>query len=279
MAIWMGTMRFDLSSSGWSESWYADKPDFNSALNSLEKVGKARAKMLSAQAHLTGIRVSDIARRGDAYVKNFIDNGLYDREASERPSDYPTQAWYVQCLTGEGSRRQIHLRGQPDSAFDVGANVHNFRNTVPPAYLLNALEQYIATLKAESWGVYGNDTTANNPERLVTEVKRVVPTVDDSYLITAPGHTLVAGDYLIPYRLSGQYPELTGKLRVKSTLGDTITLFKRSTLSPFPVYDNDGTIRKWAPGVRQILTAAFVRMSKRDTGRPFGLLVGRRTAR
>lgn len=114
MPMFKMTWVFNWGRAGWSESWYVEQDDIVSALFIAKgQLAGLRKKLLGKGAILETAIVSDVAVDGDSLTEEIPLLG--DFKAADLDADTPWNAMYCRCEAANRARRQMWLRGIPDS--------------------------------------------------------------------------------------------------------------------------------------------------------------------
>lgn len=73
--IWLGILYFNCGTCGWSEKYYVNDPTAAGALTKLASIGELRREMLPTTVEVKYARISDMTKRGDAYIFTGFSNG------------------------------------------------------------------------------------------------------------------------------------------------------------------------------------------------------------
>lgn len=275
MPEYKGTMIFGWGAQGWSESWYAIKPDQGDAFRSFQKVAEQRAKMLGKQSFLQAFKISDLSVRGDAVLEPMASE--VEVGSVNQASDAVWLGWYCRFEAGAGSRRQLFLRGQPDAAYSAAAQ-QSALTVRPEAAFKSAFEKYVSVVKKEKWGLRVIDPNAN-PLRVVKKIEIINPPARQGIQLTFDNAGDVpVGTELLLYRMAS-VPLLSHKERVHSTNPPTSSaeLFLLGTPLQVQGYSGKGLVRINRTAIVPITDGAILRIGKRDTGRAFFVTAGRQS--
>lgn len=135
-----GTLFFEsATSSGWSESYYLQGPDYASCASQLGAVAEDRLAVLQMDLSLIHAVVSNIYLRGDAFLLGGIAGpGTWPTSPEYMPLDYAIQfTWQA----GPYSRNRTFLRGFPIEMQTDGA----FIPTGPYQTALNLYEASVVS--------------------------------------------------------------------------------------------------------------------------------------
>jgi hypothetical protein len=272
-----GTMFFTHGVQGWSETWYSDKGDAPTAFASFKNVALTRTKMLSAQAFLTFLRVSDIALRGDATVQSF-DGTTTDKDAYTATSDVVGVGWYARFQSGSLYRRSLFLRGEPDDSFKLASNLSQYRDARPSPAFSQAFDTFVSTLTQEGWGLRVLKRDAGNPSLGVRDVTLEVGGTL-RYILDVPDANFAEGSRIVLYKLNKLYPELVGRAQIKTKIATTYVLHTHAAGSPIATYKGGALVRQEVLIPGPITSGFLIRPAIRQTGRPSYLTRGRRRSR
>lgn len=125
MAVFKIDFLFNQLNRGFSETWYMDTADIQTAMASAKSVAKLRSLTCARDVAFEAIRVSDVAVNGDSLI--FTDTTTYAQP--DRPGDVTAVGILVRCMSGTTYRKPLVLRGLPDDWLD--------RSNTPGKILLN----------------------------------------------------------------------------------------------------------------------------------------------
>lgn len=254
MARFKATMFFEQGATGWSESFYKDASSEVAIHADARDLASIRMGCGNAILFCTFIRVEDIAAPGTASLKevNLRPKNLF-------PADTPWQSLLIRILATDGSRRMFLMRGMPDIMIFNGEFAPTAEYTAKLNLFLNALAVLSWRLKVvkksnlllnvASVSTAGLMETVTPHSLTINSVVRFHRTYDTD------GH-LVSGDY----RVSAVPTTTTANLVNWSNVRSVTT----------------GKVRKFEEDYPAISGAEIRRAAKRNTGRPFGLPLGRR---
>jgi len=249
---------------GWSENFWCEAAGLGAALAIAETIRPFSMAIHGHQTVLRAIRVTDIGPPRVTRVTHYS-GSVNPATPSTSPSDYQTSAGGLILRSGDIYQVSQWIRGIWDDAVSVGG-VWTPSSTYVP--LVNA---FLAQLSAPSNLLrlrVTNKTNAAVPVTALTQLGLVTATV--------PG--LVSGNRV---RISGTkgVPGLNKTWTVQ--VNDANSFFITPWIIPAtaPVFTQLGTVRLLSPTLVPVTYASIIRATKRDVGRPFGLLSGRRSNR
>jgi len=266
-------MFFGQGDNGWTETWYATKSGPGQALEDLAIPARRRIGLLGEQSKLRLTRVSDVAIKGDSLVSD-LDTTDISRMTPDAPdpSDVVYTGWLVRFEAGSNYRRELILRGAPDSFYIDPPGVSPIA-VQPSATMRKALQTFFTILRASGWGLYVVDKSGANPTVRINNVVQAAAPFASYWQVTAPTLGAVVGDQVKVYG-SASAVGLRGTWRVLAVAGDSYTLTaKWATSGPYLM---DGTIKRVVKVIATLTDYHIERCVKRNTGRSFFVTRGRR---
>jgi hypothetical protein len=253
--------------SGWSETWYSDYGFNNEVLyTNLGRWATRRAALLGIGASIVGFRVSQVDPTGPTYTRKKLWAGT-----SGLPADNPEQALVGMFGSENGkNRRQIVLRGVPDERVKYG----EYHKTDD---FDKALRDFLTEVST-NWKFKGKKHTIA-PVQLLGVVGR-----NPSVIITKDPHGIIAPSYVQIWRTNTPERRQQGIQSVRVTVTDANTLSMASTPARFLEPSEGGQLRRvegmeLIPVFYNSLSLDQLTVGKHDTGRPFFLQRGRRSAK
>lgn len=249
------------------------------------KLAKKVLVTLGAGVEIPYIRVSDESLRGDAEV---FDVGLYNAAkgstnltptgnqsvvtASAAAPNDPISCIMLTLTAATRAKGRIFLRWYPDPVAENGL-------WAPTNSVGDAMQDFIKTLVDDKWGFMA--ITPGAVRYPITKIE-AVGTSTDRLTVTAAGHTFVPGDSVRIGKVQGTNASLVNRQwKVGAVAGATFTLANSlpAHTGGF-AYNVGGEAWKTTKIFQQIAEVAIRGDIKgRRPGRPFGSLVGRRSAR
>lgn len=286
MALFRVTWDISYQQGGYSFSHYRNDSGYDTALARAELLLYTYLTLLGAPVYCKNIRVSDVTIPGDSVVNDkvfaTISNAAVVNDADitvkTAVSDGPDLWWTAALLrlgAGPGMYGHQFVRLIPDTLTQAA-----FQGTAGQIDWDKALVKYFRLLVNDTWGMIGIPRgptlrKAISSIGIAVAEKRTITTAVPHGLAVgakfriggfrgAPG-TAVNGDYLVEEVVDAN------TLRIRDDPAIAIV---------FPV-TNWGQLWPTAKVFGAYVTdqCRFRRFSKRNTGRPFGVLVGRRSIR
>lgn len=249
---------------GWSETWYlaADQPA--EGFIGLDGIVSLRSQLLSVNAQIVAVRASTIPRPG--LPKRSLLRRLPYNKLQTRPEEYNEvgDSLLVTAQGIGGKPVQRHYRAIPDSWAEAG-------NTgLSTGEIRKLVGKYYSAIKDLQWG-----------DRLITPVQwQPLPTITRDHLLrtvtlgVAAGHGVSAGEVILIRGVRGLTPPLSGQYRVQDSKATELVLRLKSV--PDGLWYGNAQWSRVSDAVVLPASITDVRISHRDTGRPFGLRRGRR---
>lgn len=260
---------------GWGESWIANT-DITSMLAKLAAVAPIRANCLAGNIQIHAYKASNIdpTRTSNQSQSMLLDNPISGKAPGTNPADAASlgtnetvDAIDYECLSSANSSKRIFpFRGIPDGF--VAASVRTPAGVAADKLFRN----YFAAVKAQNLGykVY----TRGNPQTIIQNITK--DAVTGNLLLTSPGHGL-ANRNLITIRRLKENPMVNGFWRVKVQDANSVLLVGSGKFDADAT--GSGTWQLYQPAFDSLESFAYNRISTRKTGRPFGQLHGKRSAR
>jgi len=266
-------------SCGWSETYATNAADIAAARTVAFNLSQARRQCLTQYFSVVGTRISTMPDVGPSKsqiwapagpVRGFLSGG----------EDYPNVASLMRLNGGEHSTNR-DMRGWPDN--DITSSVAGAPITLSPG-AKSLLNNFITFLAGGSYG-WMRSAEPGDPTYLDYKVATVVPDAANGIsklngvvpagMIAAPLKPIVVSGFSGPLsKLNGtfspkEYEVAAGYIQVKR-------LVTESAANGYVV--GTAKVAKQGLAFQVIEGGGFVRISARKTGRPFGLLRGRRSA-
>lgn len=269
MALFKSTWFFELGCMGWSESLYVDATTHNDALFVAQLYRADRVNMLSKPGRMTFIRISDNAIQGDAQL-----TAIPKKDGQAFALPFPSAAAWQTALVRMNTndflnRRNMFLRGIPDS--DEGNRVD-----FPPgglklgAAFQKAFNIWKLGLKTTGWKFLGIDATV--PFQQITNITAVLPGVP--IILTVDAHGIPDGSKVLVRGVQGM-KGINTQWFVTVPSANLLSLVN-SENEVTGVHKFGGEVRLTTIIPHLIDVANVIKLTHRQTGRPFGLAVGRR---
>lgn len=279
MANWKVTFFLSLGKQGWSETYYTTVEGSNAAFLRAKGLANLRNTCLGANVAFEAIRLSDDAVQGDADLSssNVVTTSTVQKDAVADP---PFVANLIRCQSGLSYRRHIYLRGIPDSV----VNPKDAEDEVIKGNYLVNLKAFRASLADGTWQLKVIAKGAEAPRFRVIGVTFLEGGETAIKLDGAP-EGLVAGETMRLYNVrnvpgGGLYKGLSINRphRVIRVEAGNVYVIPWATTSDAN-WVKGGTAKRLRYIFVAIDKAEGLRITHRDTGRPFGATRGRRPAR
>lgn len=263
MPFYKATWFFEARSTGWSESMYTQADDADGALTRSKALGQIRMDMcgLPADVQMTYVRVANQSapfetEPEDVEILSTSDLGALD-------CDMPWIGVKVGIQAGDAHRRILILRGIPDEITHQSWDVK-----VQSASFAAHFAVWKDAISGRSWYLKTLDKTLP-----LQQIVSITPNQNNTVSIDSPAHGLSSGDLISFSRVKCKGVCLRGVHRV---IFETFDVFRIEGVNVSRTYFEYGNFRKLAYTFSQITDASYGGTRKRKTGRPFGLLHGRR---
>lgn len=281
-----GTMFFGaLGRFGWTESWYFGAATAGIAFDDLIAVATRRVTFLGNGCTINRLRMTDTANPGVVITAPFIAPAP-PPPAANLTEDTPYNAILVQANdAGFRYRRQMWLRGTIDDWIkfdpDTKAPIINPGMTTQLARFLDALKNALVSIQGINKDPAVAIPRAISAINLDAVSKRFV-------LTTSLNHGFLEGQQIRISKCKGQNLSavVNGKTikvnGVWNAINITPTGFQIALIGDSdtpPLYQGGGIAKIRQPIYPAIAGLRFLNYAKRNTGRPFGLPVGRRMVR
>jgi len=187
---------------------------------------------------------------------------------------HPNYSIDYQLSAANGARRLIMFRGglqdwpRLDAPTGQGA---------PGGESLSKYNQFVGQVKEEKLEIRQLDSTATNPNRMISAIRQSAGVPGFLAFSTAPDIGLVVGNSVKIGKINPlDFPGLNGEWKVINVVGTVYTIgYKWRQGAEEVFYPDTGQARKATYQQREINEGNFYKVSSRDTGRPFGLSHGR----
>lgn len=251
---------------GWSEHLHSTKQSLAEVATEAETLTPFRLKMLPRQARITYIRISDDLTFRDSSLidENAAGQGLASSQPILNSTAVETCA-LLRITAGTRLRRSMFLRPVPDAVGDNGVR------TITNSAFLAAFGVWRAYVQdpARGWAIKGLDPTL--PDLQIVAISapgapRVFTTVG-AHGLSVGMIVRFRGPWDFGFSLSGVFKVATAPTNFSFTVEEA---------APIPgTYLGGGFVRRVSRSVFQIQSAFILRVSFRDTGRPFDSPRGR----
>lgn len=273
-------MFFNSGVAGWTESYYTDQANPQTAALTAFSLAKFRMRLCGEGINLPYIRISDIDVRGDAVIdpsppltttSNPIPPGYALVKAAEpSPADVAWTAVIVALTINNQAVGRIFMRGVNDEFF-LNDKIFRPLPSWQTAFIAFQKELHNA---ANGWGVTRRPKSTPLNTFKIGAAQAVLGT--NLRLIVAPGFAAAPGNTVTIRGLKSNQGTLTGPFTVAGFTAPQLDVFKQFP-DPQPIFTgNTGTVQVTGPVFIQQLLAQYRGATTRHAGRPFGAPVGRR---
>lgn len=263
--------------SGWSEVYYNGLTTVAAAAARASEMIAERIKMLSSSYMVVGARLTgDIAAPPTAtqlYVPATPQLGLLG--AAE---DYPNTAVLYQLRGANSAHQSRSMRGWPDSYIEAGPG--GIPVALSPAGKL-LLTDWINYLIAAGYGWVRTNKPgdAGNKKFTVDSLSQVGAGARTKLLGAVPADWVTTPVPVVVRSFTGPLAVLNGSYAVRglTVASDGITIPEYTYQGAISGYTGDGAkVFGGPPILVSAQTGVYRKITSHKTGRPFGLLVGRR---
>jgi len=286
MALFRVTWDISYQQGGYSFSHYRNDSGYDTALGRAETLLFTYMALLGTQCYCKNIRVSDVTIPGDSVVNDKVfatigtGQGVNDADVSVKSavSEGPDLWWSAVLLrlgAGPGMYGHQFVRLYPDILATAA-----FQGTAGQTEWDKQLVKYFRLLVTDQWGLLA---IPRGPtlRKAITSIG--VAVADKRTITTQVAHGLAIG---AKFRIGGfrgaTGTNVNGDYLVDEVVdANTLRIRDQASFSiQFPV-TNWGQLWPTAKtfGTYVADQCRFRRFTKRNTGRPFGVLVGRRSTR
>lgn len=269
---------FRAGAAGWTENFYLEATNRDTAEAEVTVLGWLRSVMVGAGAGLVAARFSDIAIDGDANLTTFSLGGGASGGGGFR--DQYTTAIVCRAEAEKGLyRRTVTLRGCPD-AYAVYDPIKG--EMVPGDSFKGNFDPFVGRLAGAGfgWKIRGWSKAAEDVAKM--PIESVSTLVAGTIIYTAPGHVFAKGDRVRVRGVKGLGAEgcnRTDKV-IDAAPGQSFSLpLLPGESPPVPGEKNTGTARRQVKKLFQIDDCIYNKIGSRKTGRPFDSPRGRQRAR
>lgn len=159
------TFFFELAKYGWSETWFRQEATPDAALASSKVLAAQRASLLASPAQLSAVRISDESIQRDSLFFEWTGNALEGGNTFGN-SDIPNTAALLRIEAGSLYRRNLYLRGIPDSFVTEPNGL-----VLDPAWNKN-FQGYRSLLINSQWHLKAIQKTPPPPTQFITGAAR-----------------------------------------------------------------------------------------------------------
>lgn len=251
---------------GWSENFWNAGSTLSQAVENASALGNLLTAIHGRQAILDCIRVTNVLDRRQSTLLEYA-SGQSENLAvpSTYASDYPATAALIEVYLDGGFKTRQWLKGIYDDIVVDGGRFQNARDWQ------RKFDEFAAMLvnDANSW-----------TGRIATNTTRFTITALDraTGIFTIPDNTFVTGDLVIVSGYRGKdasYLNKTWRVSNGGTNSITFTGWDPPARLGEVTWSNPQA-RKLTYAYPDVTQCLFKRISKRDVGRPFAVLSGRR---
>ncbi len=263
------TTFFEQGKQGWSESWYIESTAQAVANGRAQTLSAKRQNMLAEGVNIIGIKVSDVDVFGDSRALQGLDADAPDNANEQKQDVIGVGAQYL-CEAGNQYRSVRVFRGMPDSYAVWDDSKERMWLTAKAQKLFEGFFKEIKTLDLRL------KAKLAPPQVATVKVQDLSLNAQGNYQITtAAPHTLLTGeDVHFRGKTVGSYPKLRGEHTI-FRIDDTSFEVRVEDVNAIPKYLGGVTYTKVEYGYVEYDDFVLKGVSKRDTGRPFGLSRGR----
>lgn len=250
---------------GWSENFWSSLTDLTTCQVKAASLKNLLNNLTGAQAYCARYRISDANTFRNVITVELNTAGPQPVGSGNPDADYPSTALQLELRGAPNYKTNQWLRGLPDSVTTTSGTYN------PPGYFLTAMSALIAELTSGS-----NQWSLNVLN--VAVVPKLVSGLTNAGVVTCLGHGFATGARV---RIKG-FKGITGANRVWSITNLTVDTFSLNLYTPpvgFSVVPGTPTARLQTYIQPQISGGRVVRVTSHKTGRPTGLLGGRRRTR
>ena len=261
------TIFFKQGSYGWTETYFLPTTTLTNALLKAELLVSLRRALLGDVSRITYVRVSDDEKFRDSLVR-VQPPDLQTGPAGNGNPDPAYTSLLLRLEGGEEHRRQLYLRGIPDSVIV---------EPDPPIFeagYTKFFKNFRTELISQGWAFKVIKKPPAVPAVLITGFITATPPV----VTTGAAHNLTTGDNVLIRGVKGFEANngrgANGRWYVNVLTANSFEITGR--LTPFGAYLGGGEIIKRVYGLIDVTAVELVRVTKRSTGRPFDSPRGRR---
>jgi hypothetical protein len=272
MPTYQLTTVFNQGKSGWSETWYCQASNHEQALTKLRNVLPLRQGLLGGGASIEYVRVSDVAIKGDSQVQQLTN---WSVSTSPTGADEPWDGVYVRAEAGPLYRRQMFLRGIPDTwAGPAGA----FPGAPPlNASLTDAVQRWKASAINQGFQLRCTDKEGAGATK--TPIDSIAADAQGRVSFSIAANMGAVNDRFIVSDYDGPDAKLlNGRWKILAKVGNIYSIKLRHAVLTNSAENTGGQGRPEVIVYKNLEEVIIIRMAKRSTGRAFFLPVGRRPA-
>ncbi len=254
---------------GWSENFWCVRTSLEGAIETATTLAQLLVPIHGDNTSLDNIRVSEVPKTRQTRLVAMTNVAQALNKATPQESDYPTTALLIELENVDQVTTRQWIKGIWDTVV-VNGGVYG-----GDGGYTKKLEAVFKYLISNNSGFCNRVLdTATNPLTVVTAFNNATG------VVTAPGHNLVPGDKM---RISGVRPTLRNPLnkiwRVSAVTVDTVTLIDWIPIVGYAPLLVNAKMQRQSYILRDIVNCRFLRISKRNVGRPFAVLGGSRRRR
>jgi len=261
--------QFDLPKAGWSETWYLDKSNLDSAKSPCDNLATIRAKLLGTFGTLEAVRISFVDPPRRSLIRPLNRQGTADTGFR---ADVPWTAVMgtVKDDTGEHQRVTM-LRGIPDSYI---ARLADGKYDLEGAgTLAGEWSGFMQSLRTNGFHFRARDSSG--AWGVETQVTAFGTSAVGNKIKISTTAALTIGSYVTFRDVTGDGGVMKGKHRILRLEGVDYVLATDVPTAANPSSWVGGKVRPVRTWFFPVGGGALQRPAHRDTGRPFGLQRGR----
>lgn len=253
---------------GWGMGFWNSLSDLSAATAKADALRDRINAITGIQVVCPSYSISDITTTRN--VQNVVVNSLPGTNITPaNDADYPSTALLLKVSASGNYKTEQWIRGIPD------ANISSSGRYNPQAQYANRMAAFFGELTSagNGWSLYSLDKG---------RAKKVITALDvTTGIVTCPAHGFGAAGSTLKVRVQGfQSPKAANKIwRIVVIDPNTFQLSFWKPLTGVTVSGNNPLARPQTYTMLQITLAAIVRATSHYTGRPTGLLGGRRRRR
>lgn len=250
---------------GWSENFWNNGTDLSTLSTNVLDLRKLLDDCTGAQAYCPRVRISDVGVFRNVVTIEIAGSQPNPIDSNNPDADYPSTALQLQLTAAPNYKTTQWLRGLPDSVTTLSGTYN------PPGYFVTAINKLIAYLSNGA-----NQYALNVLDKTV--VPKVITNITQQGVVTCPGHGYATGNKV---RVKGVKGLVVANGVWAITVIDTNTFSLNFWVPPPVVLQPYGTPTARLQSYIQVACTGgkVVRVTSHRTGRPTGLLGGRRHRR
>ena len=273
MPLFKSTLFFRQGNYGWTETLYVTKNTITEAAASGMTLAGSRRGLSTDEVELFRVRTARADQPNVVQIDNITGSNRFGNFPSAPNTDYaddPFTCLLFNASTAEGRKRTLILRGIPE-AIDVNAAY------TPTTTWTSRMNSWINLLKQQQFQI-----RVSPPRSAETPISALAVDADDPYYlrVTSGVERPPTGSYVsirgvkLPFGASAIH-----RVNLTTANGTYMLGPSRRAYARDPEWDGAGYLKVLTFSGQNITSLTPSRITKRDTGRPFGLPRGRRSAR